>query len=211
MSFCPKCGSHMDPEDRFCQHCGFNVVRTGPAVEEDDKTVMAPSKRPDSAAAAKPRTETSTAQDPPGARTGGGGAEPPPPFTGRSGATQGDFASGPRVEPQPAFSPESAGLLGRIKGILVSPKSEWPVIAAEPPAPAALMTSYVLPLAAIGPIAQFIGLVMIGVGVPFVGTIRIGVLPGLGMMVTTYVLGLAAVFLMAWIANALAPTFSGVK
>lgn len=205
MSFCPKCGSHMAPEDRFCQHCGFNVIRTSQPADEDDKTVMAPSRRGDSPTAPRAGTEIPPGSGAAGPRANGSGGRTPPPFGGRPEVG----ASSSRVEPDPAVEP--AGMLGRIKGILVSPKAEWPAIEAEPPAPAALMTSYVLPLAAIGPIAQFIGLVLIGVGIPFVGTMRIGVLPGLAMMVTTYVLSLASVFLMAWIANALAPPFKGTQ
>lgn len=209
MSFCPKCGSHMDAEDLFCQHCGFKVVRTAPAADEDDKTVMALPKRGNAATAANASAEPAAS---PGLGAGGTrGQADTPPFSAETTASRDGFRSGPRVEPQAAAAGEPPGLLGRAKRILLSPKSEWPVIAAESPAPAALMTSYVLPLAAIGPLAQFIGLVLIGMSVPFVGTIRIGVLPGLGMMVSTYVLGLAALFVMAWIANVLAPTFGGVK
>lgn len=43
---------------------------------------------------------------------------------------------------------------------------------------------------------------------PFVGTVRIGVISGIGMLITGYVLALVG-DVVALIANALAPTFKG--
>lgn len=197
MSFCPKCGSHMDAEDRFCQNCGFNLVHTSapvppPAADDSDKTIMMPSRKP-----AGPSAR-------PGATAGGGSNGGVPPRSGTHGA-QGGYSAGRSTAPQTGL----AGLLARVKAILLKPSEEWPVIATEDTPPGALYTSYILPLAAIGPIAQFIGLVLIGISVPFIGTMRVGVLSGLGMALTSYVLGLVAVFVMALIANALAPTFKG--
>lgn len=187
MSFCPKCGSHMDAEDHFCQNCGFNLVHTSapvppPAADDSDKTIMMASRKP-----AEPGAQASATS---GGDSSNGGA---PPSSGTPNAPLSGLA----------------GLLARVKAILFQPSSEWPVIAAEDTSPISLYTSYVLPLAAIGPIAQFIGMVLIGVSVPFIGTMRVGVLSGLGMAVTSYVLGLVAVYVMALIANALAPTFKG--
>jgi hypothetical protein len=48
-------------------------------------------------------------------------------------------------------------LVDRVKRILLSPKTEWEVIDAEPATAAELYTRYIMPLAAIGPIAQLIG------------------------------------------------------
>jgi hypothetical protein len=187
----------MDAEDRFCQNCGFNLVRTSapvppPAADDSDKTIMMPSRKP-----AEPGARA-------GAATGGGSYGGAPPRSATHSAS-GGYSSGPSAAPQAGL----AGLLARVKAILFQPSSEWPVIAAEDTSPTSLYTSYVLPLAAIGPVAQFIGMVLIGVSVPFVGTMRIGALSGLGMAVTSYVLGLVAVYVMALIANALAPSFKG--
>lgn len=115
----------------------------------------------------------------------------------------------PRASANAATSAGLAWLIARAKAIVLGPSAEWPVIAEEADQPKEVLTRYVLPLAAIGPVAGFIGMVVFGISLPFVGTVRIGVLSGLGAMVTQYVLGVLAVFLVAWIANALAPTFDG--
>ena len=102
-------------------------------------------------------------------------------------------------------------LIARAKAITLSPNMEWPVIEGEPDQPKEVLINYVAILAAISPIASFIGMTLIGISMPFVGTVRIGMLAGLGTLVTTYVFAIAVIFLMAWIADALAPTFNGQK
>ena len=48
-------------------------------------------------------------------------------------------------------------LISRVQNILLKPKEEWAVIDAEPATVSGIYTSYVLILAAIGPIALIIG------------------------------------------------------
>ena len=50
----------------------------------------------------------------------------------------------------------------RVKQLLASPKTEWPVIRAEPGGINHVFRNYVVPLAAIPPIAGFIGGSIIG-------------------------------------------------
>ena len=57
-------------------------------------------------------------------------------------------------------------LIDRAKNIIVTPKTEWDVIAAETTPPAALVTGYVLPLAAVAAIAGFIGMCFVGITMP---------------------------------------------
>jgi hypothetical protein len=102
-------------------------------------------------------------------------------------------------------------LIDRVKNILVTPKTEWDVIAAETTPPPALVTGYVLPLAAVAAVAAFIGQVLIGVSVPFAGTVRIGVLAGLMGLVFSVVMAVVMVFVVGFIADALAPSFGGQK
>lgn len=102
-----------------------------------------------------------------------------------------------------------AWLLARVKGIVLKPSDEWQTIDRENTLPATLYKSYIAPLAVIGPIANFIGMVLIGISVPFLGTMRIGVVSGIGMLITSYILGMVAVYVIALIANALAPSFKG--
>ncbi|MEO8448193.1 MAG: Yip1 family protein [Gemmatimonadota bacterium] len=100
-------------------------------------------------------------------------------------------------------------LVTRVKAILLTPKLEWPVIEQEQTTPAQLYTGYVIPLAAIGPIASVIGYSVFGIGVPLVGTVRVGLMRGITHGIVQYVLALVAVYVGAFIFNALAPTFGG--
>src|SRR3954470_5102228 len=51
----------------------------------------------------------------------------------------------------------------RAKNLLLQPKVEWPVIDAEPHTVQGLYTQYIMILAAIGPVAAFIGYSLIGI------------------------------------------------
>lgn len=104
-----------------------------------------------------------------------------------------------------------SSLVARVQNILMTPKTEWPVIAAEPETTAGLYTRYILIVSALGPIAMFLKSTLIGTTVPFVGTFRMGMGAGLSMAVLSYVLGLLGIFLFALVINALAPTFGGQK
>jgi hypothetical protein len=99
----------------------------------------------------------------------------------------------------------------RVKGILLSPQTEWQVIDAEPTTPAELYRSYIAPLAAIGPIAQIIGYSVFGITVPFVGTYRVPIGSAITSALVAYILTLAGTYILALIIDALAPTFSGQR
>ena len=100
-------------------------------------------------------------------------------------------------------------LVDRVKNILLTPRTEWEVIDAEPTTVADLYKGYIMPLAAIGPVAQAIGFSVFGMPVPFLGTYRTPVGTAITQAVVTYVLTLVAVFVLALIIDALAPTFNG--
>lgn len=97
-------------------------------------------------------------------------------------------------------------LIPRAKAIIMSPVTEWQVIAAEPDDAAALWTRYAIPLAAASAIAAFIGLAMIGA--------FFGYRAGIGMALTSAVVGfiasLVGIFIVAKLAAFLAPKFGGV-
>lgn len=95
----------------------------------------------------------------------------------------------------------------RVINILTKPAAEWPVIAAEPTDVATLYKQYIMPLAAIPAIATFIGHTVFGVYVPILGTIRTGPVRGLSLLIVTYVLTLASVYISALVIEKLAPTF----
>jgi ABC-type proline/glycine betaine transport system permease subunit len=102
-------------------------------------------------------------------------------------------------------------LMARAKNILLQPKTEWPVIAGEQATTGSLYTGYIIPLAAIGPIASIIGWSVFGFSVPFVGSIRYPIGISLRNGVVIYALSLVGVFVLALIIDALAPTFGGQK
>ncbi|HEY6085598.1 MAG TPA: Yip1 family protein, partial [Nitrospira sp.] len=88
---------------------------------------------------------------------------------------------------------------------------EWPVIESERTSTQALYTGYIMPLAAIGPVAMLIGMSMVGVQTPFMGTIRFPLSNLLSQMLVSYVLALAGIYVLSLIINALAPTFGGTS
>jgi hypothetical protein len=101
--------------------------------------------------------------------------------------------------------------MDRIKGICLKPNAEWPVIEAETTSTRDLMIGYALPLAAIAPIAGFIGGVFVGRTLPFVGTYHVPLATGLTLAVVTYVLSLVGILILSLVINALAPSFGGQK
>jgi hypothetical protein len=94
-------------------------------------------------------------------------------------------------------------LVARAKGILTNPRQEWAAIDAEPLDVGQLLVGYVLPLAAIGPVASIIGWSAFGLG----GLFRLSIGSIIGMAVTSYVMTIVGIFVLAWVINALAPTF----
>jgi hypothetical protein len=99
----------------------------------------------------------------------------------------------------------------RVKRILLTPKEEWQVIDSEPATLASLYTGYIIPLAAIGPVAQAIGYSAFGVSVPFMGTYRTPIGSAITGAVVTFALTLVGVYVLALVIDALAPTFNGTR
>lgn len=102
-------------------------------------------------------------------------------------------------------------IVARARAILVTPKTEWPVIAAEPTTVADLYRNYIAILAAIPAVAGFIKGSLLGYSVPLAGHFRVPIGSGLGSMVVQYVLSLALVYVVGLIIEALAPNFGGQK
>ncbi|HKY21800.1 MAG TPA: Yip1 family protein [Vicinamibacterales bacterium] len=99
----------------------------------------------------------------------------------------------------------------RVRNILLTPNTEWPVIADEPAPIGTIVTGYVMPLAAIGAIAGFIGGSLVGLSVPFLGRYRVPITTGLAGAALTFGFAIVGVFILAFIINALAPTFGAQK
>jgi hypothetical protein len=100
-------------------------------------------------------------------------------------------------------------LIERVKNIIVSPDKEWDVIAAEQPDTGKIIMGYVLPLAGAAALAAFIGFGFIGknyFGVR-VSSIDYGIYHAIDVLVGA----IAAVFISAFVIDALAPNFGSEK
>jgi Yip1 domain len=98
-------------------------------------------------------------------------------------------------------------LVMRVTHILVQPNAEWPIIKGERTDLQTLYLQYVAILAVIPAVGSFIANA-------FIGTLtagRVGVGAAFGAALMLYVLNLVMVFVIALIADSLAPTFGGRK
>ncbi len=126
-------------------------------------------------------------------------------------ATSNETPAGLTSAPGPNAPSSGAlpGLLERVKNILLAPKTQWPVIEAEPTTPAQLYTGYVMPLAAFAAAISLIHMSIIGISLPFSAAIRMLFTSGVTTAVLTFGLGLVGPFLVALIINGLASYFGG--
>jgi hypothetical protein len=101
-------------------------------------------------------------------------------------------------------------LIARVKKIILTPSTEWDVIEKEPAEIGGLYRNYILILAAIGPIAAMIKSIVFGYS--FLGiTYRPGIGQAVGTAITSYVIGLVGVYILALVIDALAPSFGAEK
>lgn len=99
-------------------------------------------------------------------------------------------------------------LIERAKAIILKPKEEWPKIAAETTSQRDILIKYAIPLAAIGPVASFLGGQIFGYGA--LGfSYKPGLVSGLITAALSFVLGLVGLFVVSLIADWLAPKFDG--
>jgi Yip1 domain len=95
-------------------------------------------------------------------------------------------------------------LIERIKALLLTPHTEWPVIERERTTALDLFVTYAAILAAIPEVAHLIGQ-------SFVGEARAPFLSGLLRAVISYAVSLAAVYVIAGVIDLLAPRFGAKK
>ncbi len=112
--------------------------------------------------------------------------------------------------------PGSGGgkLVARAANLIVRPKSTWDAIEAERPTIRGLYLGYVIPLAAIGPVAGFIGLAIFGAGAGLPGlgiTIRFSPLWLAGQALVSFALSLVMVYVLALVIDGLAHSFGATK
>lgn len=91
-------------------------------------------------------------------------------------------------------------LVSRVQNILMSPQSEWPVIAGEGASVGSLFTGYILPVAAIPPIASIIGQGLLG---------PLGLVGGVIAAIIAYIISLVVTYIVGFVAAKLAPSFAG--
>ena len=103
------------------------------------------------------------------------------------------------------------GVIDRAKNIIVQPKAEWTVIDTEPATVGGLYSGYVIPLSLVSVICATLGMVIFGISVPFLGSIKMPVGTALGGAAVRFVAGLVAIYVIAMVIDALAPTFGGTK
>ncbi len=101
-------------------------------------------------------------------------------------------------------------LVNRVRAILLRPKEEWQVIDKETTDIATLYRTYVMPLAAIGPIANFIGASFIGTST-VLGSSRVPIVNGLVGAIVAYALALASTYVVAMVIDNLAPANGGTR
>jgi hypothetical protein len=105
----------------------------------------------------------------------------------------------------------AVNLVSRVQKILLSPKSEWDVIDKEPADIPGTLTTYVAPLIIASAVASFLGLML------FARTTVYGITVGpsiTGLAINAIlgvVIGIAMVYVFAFIVDALAPTFNAQK
>lgn len=111
---------------------------------------------------------------------------------------------------RPAAPPPASGMAGRIQRILLQPKAEWPLIAAEPASAKQTFVQWAVPLAAIPPVAGLIGGQLFGFGA-FGFNYKPPLMSALTTALLGYAMALAGVWVIALIIDWLAPNFGATK
>jgi hypothetical protein len=96
-------------------------------------------------------------------------------------------------------------IVDRVKNVLLQPKTEWAAIEPEQTDPRKLYTRYIAVVAIIPAVVSLIAMAV------FVGPfgVRVGLGAALASAVVQYALSLVMVFVLAFIADILAPSFDG--
>jgi hypothetical protein len=105
-------------------------------------------------------------------------------------------------------------LIGRARRLLLSTSAEWAAIDAEPADMQAIYRNYSGPLIVASALASAIGTLLFGFGgrMGMAGfVLRPSIFYVLEHLISSVVIGLAGVYVMALIIDALAPSFGGVK
>lgn len=101
-------------------------------------------------------------------------------------------------------------IIQRVKDIILKPSNTWAEVKAEQTTIKELYTSYAVILAAIPPLASFIGLSVFGFST-FAGSYRVPLGWGISHAIVSYILSLVGLYVVALIIDALAPSFASQK
>ncbi len=102
-------------------------------------------------------------------------------------------------------------LIERVKNILITPKTEWDVIATEEQSLPSLATGYVLPLSLIGAVCAFIGFGLIGFNTGLFGIKIKGMDWGMYEAISRLLAAVLGFIISAYVVDMLAPTFKSEK
>ena len=103
-------------------------------------------------------------------------------------------------------------IVDRAKSILMKPADEWNVISAEPASVGGLFTGYAVPFLAAGFAASTVAVGLLGIGADSfaaLGVGAVGLSAALGLALLGFVLSAAMLFIMAFLVNAVSPSFNG--
>lgn len=227
MKFCPRCGSELVPGSNFCHECGYNlsIVQDEPentaefeenidpvVVPPEFVPVEEPEKEPATVKFSVPVTETwkepvpepvirQAEEEPafvPPPKAAPAYVPPPPPPPAREPRQE------IRTEPIPARNKSPyLHLVQRVVNMLIRPKSEWLVIESEESNKVKLLTGYILILALLPFILDFISFAFIRSGYSLTYAITNSIL--------SLAISISVVYLSAYISEYLAPSFFAPK
>ncbi|MCW5912546.1 MAG: YIP1 family protein [Cyclobacteriaceae bacterium] len=96
-------------------------------------------------------------------------------------------------------------LIDRAKNILLTPKTEWPVIAGESATLSGIFTSYALPLIIVSSIGSLLS------GVLFTGALGFGITYAIKAALITFIAATVSFFVSVYVVDWLAPQFNSEK
>jgi hypothetical protein len=103
------------------------------------------------------------------------------------------------------------GLLERVRNTILTPKTQWQLIEAEPTSVSKLYSGFVMPMAAFAAVISFFRMSVVGVTLPDGGALRKSLVSGLFSSLLTFVMGLVGLYLVGMIINMLACVFGGLR
>lgn len=122
-------------------------------------------------------------------------AAPPPDAaqTSVSPFAQPASASGAPAASWPPSQTQLAGLIERVSNIMLQPRAEWSRIAPEPTSVMQLLLGYVMPLAGISALVSLLRMSVVGISLPFGGTLRSPLTAGLAVAIFGFAMALGQV------------------